>query len=98
METALANAAVLEMYGYGRQLVRQKKYKEGFAVFEKNFKKNGNTWATHVGMMRGYSAIGDFKNALKHAKLALVQAPDDVNKNSLTMMIKALESGKPVPE
>lgn len=98
MEKAMANATVLEMHGYGRQLVRQKKYKEAFGVFEKNFKKNGETWPTHVGMMRGYSAMGDLKNALKHAKIALTQAPDDVNKNSLTAMIKTLESGKPVPE
>jgi len=98
MKTALSNATVLEMHGYGRQLVRQKKHQEAFAVFEQNFKKHGDTWPTHVGMMRGYSAVGDLKNALKHAKIALTQAPDDLNKNSLTAMIKTLESGKPVPE
>ncbi len=94
MEKALTNATVLEMHAYGRQLIGQKKYKEAFAVFEKNFRKNGDTWPTHVGMMRGYSAIGDLQNALKHAKIALSQAPDDLNKRSLEGMVKTLEEGK----
>ena len=98
MEKALANASVLEMHTYGRQLVNQKKYPEAFAVFEKNFKKNDGVWPTHVGMMRGYSALGDLKNALKHAKIALSQAPDDLNKRSLEGMIKTLEAGKPLAQ
>lgn len=98
METALVNASVLEMHAYGRQLVNQKKYQEAFVVFEKNFKKNGDTWPTHVGMMRGYSAIGDLPNALKHAKIALSQAPDDLNKRSLEGMVKTLEAGKPLTQ
>lgn len=96
MEKALANATLLEMHGYGRQLIGQKKYQEAFAVFEKNFKKHGDAWPTHVGMMRAYSAVGDLKNALKHAKIALSQAPDDLNKRSLEGMIKTLEAGKPL--
>ncbi len=98
MEMAMENASPIEMHGYGRQLVRQKKYKEAFVVFEKNFKKNNGVWPTNVGMMRGYSALGDYKNALKYAKVALTQAPDDLNKKSLEAMIATLESGKPVAE
>lgn len=98
MEKALANASVLEMHSYGRQLVNQKKYPEAFAVFEKNFKKNAGVWPTHVGMMRGYSALGDLKNALKHAQIALSQAPDDLNKRSLEGMINTLEAGKPLAQ
>ncbi|MBK8705059.1 MAG: hypothetical protein IPN33_16840 [Saprospiraceae bacterium] len=44
--------------------------------------------------MRGYSAMGDLKNALKHAKIALGQAPDDVNKRNLEASVKMLEEGK----
>ena len=44
--------------------------------------------------MRGYSAIGDIPNALKHARIALTQAPDDLNKNALEAMVKTLEEGK----
>lgn len=94
METALANASVIEMHGYGRQLIGQKKYKEALAVFEKNYQKNGDTWPTHVGLMRGYSATGDVKKALEHAKIALGQAPDDVNKKNLEASVKTLGEGK----
>lgn len=98
MEAALTNATVLEMHGYGRQLIGQKKYKEAMAVFEKNFQKYGDTWPTHVGLMRGYSGVGDVKNALKHAKIALGQAPDDVNKKNLEAMVKTLEAGNPIAQ
>ncbi|MDX2245807.1 MAG: DUF2911 domain-containing protein [Bacteroidia bacterium] len=94
MQTALTNATVFEMHGYGRQLIAQKKYEEALAVFEQNFKKHGDTWPTHVGLARGYSATGDLKKALKHAKTALTQAPDDLNRNSLEAIIKTLEEGK----
>ena len=94
METALANASVLEMHGYGRQLIGQKKYKEALAVFEKNYQKNGDTWPTHVGLMRGYSATGDVKKALEHGKIALGQAPDDLNKKNLEGLVKTLSEGK----
>ncbi len=94
MEKALDNATVLEMHGYGRQLINQKKYKEALVVFEKNFTKHGDTWPVHVGLARGYSGVGDLKKALEHAKKAQNQAPDEINKRSLDGMIKTLSEGK----
>lgn len=44
--------------------------------------------------MRGYSAQGNLKKALEHARLALAQAPNDMNKQSLEQAVKTLESGK----
>ncbi len=98
METALANASILEMHGYGRQLIGQKKVQEAFAVFKKNYDKNNGAWPTNVGLMRGYSALGDIPNALKHARIAVSQAPDDLNRNALEGMIKTLEEGKPIAQ
>jgi hypothetical protein len=43
-----------------------------------------------------YLAKGDTKQALEHAKIAVKQAPDDLNRKNLESMIEALESGKPV--
>lgn len=94
MKMALDNANVIELHGYGRQLLAQKKVSEAMAVFEKNYKKNDGKWPTTAGMMRGLSATGNLKEALKYAKLALAQAPDPVNKKSLEEAIKKLESGK----
>jgi hypothetical protein len=43
-------------------------------------------------MARGFSAIGDYKNALKYAKQALPLAPDGQNKTSIESSIKKLEA------
>ena len=48
----------------------------------------------NVGLARGYSAVGKYSDALKYAKLAVVQAPDDANKKSLQSGIVKLEAGK----
>lgn len=94
MTTALVNANALEMHGYGRQLLNDNKVKEAMDVFKKNFEKHKGAWPTHVGLMRGYSASGDLAKALAEAKLALVQAPDDLNKRSLEQAIQKLSEGK----
>lgn len=96
MKIALENASPLELHQYGRQLLSDNKPKEAFVIFEKNFKKNKGVWPTQVGMMRGYSALGDLKKALEHARFALAQAPSDLNKQTLEQAIKTLESGKPL--
>jgi hypothetical protein len=96
MQTALENATVLEMHGYGRRLIAEKQYAKALDVFRKNFDKNGDTWPVHVGLARGYSANGDLKKALEHAKIALSQATDDVNKRSLEAMVKTLSEGKAI--
>lgn len=94
MTKALETATAIELHGYGRQLLAEKKTTEALAVFEKNYKKNEGKWPTPVGMMRGLSATGNLTEALKYAKLALAQAPDEVNKKNLEDAIKKLESGK----
>lgn len=96
MQAALENASALEMHSYGRQLLAEKRVKEAMVVFEKNYKKYKGAWPTNGGMMRGYSAMGDFKKALEYAKLALAQAPNEENKKFLEQAIKTLESGKPL--
>jgi tetratricopeptide (TPR) repeat protein len=94
MTSALDAASPIEMHQYGRRLLNEKKTKEAMAIFERNFKQNKGAWPTNVGMMRGYSATGNLKKALEHAKLALAQAPDDLNKQNLEQAVKTLESGK----
>ncbi len=94
MKQALENGSSIELHQYGRKLLAQKKISDAMMVFEMNFKKHNGSWPTHVGLMRGYSAMGNLKKALEHGKLALKQAPDDLNKKSLEMAVKTLESGK----
>ena len=87
-------ASVFEIHQYGRQLLAQGKPKEALAVFQKNAKRFGDTWPVHVGLARGYSAVGDYKSALTHAELALKQAPDEVNRKSLTDAVTRLKQGQ----
>ena len=95
-EKALAHhtAGPIELHQYGRTLLNAGKKEEALKVWELNAKKHPNVWPVHVGLARGYSAVGRYKDALKHAKLALAQAPDEQNKKSLEDGIKKLESGK----
>lgn len=94
MQAALDKGSALELHQYGRQLLAQKKVNEAMTIFEMNHKKNNGAWPTNGGLMRGYSANGNYKKALEYAKLALAQAPDDVNKRFLESAIKNLEEGK----
>lgn len=96
MKEALPLGNMTELHQYGRQLIAEKKPKEALEAFKLNAQKNPNVFTTDVGLARGYSANGDYKNALKYAKLALPLAPDKVNKDSLAKMIDMLGQGKDV--
>ncbi|HEX6095099.1 MAG TPA: DUF2911 domain-containing protein [Thermoanaerobaculia bacterium] len=87
-------ATVFDLHQAGRQLLNQGKKEEALRIWELNAKRNPNVWPVHVGLARGYSAAGRYKDALKHAKLALAQAPDPQNKQVLEAGIKKLEEGK----
>lgn len=96
MKEALPLASMQEIHGYGRSLLAQKKSKEALDVFQLNYKKNPSQFTTLVGLTRGYSANGDYKNALKYAEQALPLAPDSNNKNSVTTMIEKLKNKQDV--
>jgi hypothetical protein len=64
------------------------------AVFQKNAKRFGDAWPVHVGLARGYSASGDYATALRHAEIALKQAPDPLNQKSLEDAVARLKAGK----
>jgi hypothetical protein len=96
MATAIEHpsAQPFQIHQYGRQLLTQNKPKEALAVFQKNAMRFGDAWPVHVGLARGFSAVGDYKTALKHAEIALTQAPDDINKKSLEAAVIRLKEGK----
>src|SRR5215471_15629396 len=91
-------ATPLDLHQYGRRLLTEKKTKEAMEVFQLNASRNGDMWPVHVGLARGFAASGDSKQALEHARKALTQAPDQLNKDSLAAMVAALEAGKPVAQ
>lgn len=87
-------AGPLEIHQYGRILLTQGKKDDALRVWKLNAKRHPNAWPVNVGLARGYSAVGQYKDALKYAKLALAQAPDDINRTSLTEGIKKLEKNQ----
>ncbi len=96
MKEAMPMATMQELHAYGRQLLSMKKPAEALEAFKLNAQKNPNIFTTNMGLMRGYSANGDYKNALKYAKAAQVQAPDKANKDNLDKFIPMLEAGKDI--
>ena len=91
-------ATVQQVHQYGRQLLAQGKKEQALEIFEWNAQQHPNTWPVNVGLTRAYSALGKYKKALKHAKLAKENVPqnDSLNANSLTSMIAKLEKGEDV--
>ena len=96
MKEAMPLGTMQQIHQYGRQLLQQKKNKEALEVFKLNATKNPNQFTTLMGLTRGYSANGDYKNALKTVKQALPLAPNAQNKNFIEEAIKKLEAGKDI--
>lgn len=96
MKEALRLGKAPEVHAYARQLLAQKKNKEAFDAFKMNYDKHPNEFTTIVGMVRGYSAIGDYKKALPFAEKALPLAPDKLNKDNVAKMIDTLKAGKDI--
>lgn len=89
-----ASATAIDLHQYARQLLNRGEKDEALRVWELNAKRHPNAWPVNVGLARGYSAVGRYKDALKYARLALAQAPDDLNRKTLEDGIKKLEAGK----
>jgi hypothetical protein len=92
------SATPLDIHQFGRRLIADNKPKEALQIFQLNAQRNGDAWPVHVGLARGFAANGDTKQALEHARKALTQAPDQLNKDGLAAMVAALEAGKPIAQ
>ncbi len=98
MQEAIEDPAttVFEVHGYGRQLITQGQNQKALEVFQHNAERFPDTWPIHVGLARGYSAVGQYDKALEHAKLAHANAPDDLNRDGLAASIAKLEKGEDI--
>ncbi|HBH05245.1 MAG TPA: hypothetical protein DDX92_01415 [Flavobacteriales bacterium] len=85
-----------KVHQYGRSLMKEGKTEIALEVFKANHKAHKGAWPTNVGLARGYSALGSYKKAKKYAEKAFEQAPDKLNRENLSRMIKMLEDGKDV--
>ncbi|HNO28323.1 MAG TPA: DUF2911 domain-containing protein [Chitinophagales bacterium] len=96
MKVAIADptASLMDVHFYARGLQAEKKNKEALEIFLINYQKHPESPVTNLGLARGYSANGDYKNALKYAKAAQKLNPDPQVKQTLENAIKTLEAGK----
>jgi tetratricopeptide (TPR) repeat protein len=91
-----ATASAGAVHQLGRQLIGMRQPQQAVKVFEENHKRHAGAWPTEVGLARGYAAVGQYDKALEHAKVALEQAPDDLNRNNLKGFIERLAEGKDI--
>ena len=73
-----ATANVQAVHQYGRSLLAEGKKEKALEVFKLNRQRNPNDkFTTVVGLARGYTAVGDTKNAIKNWELAIKNIPDN---------------------
>lgn len=99
MEKAIKHptATVQAIHQYGRSLLAAGKNDKAMEIFKYNAQKNPNDKFTpNVGLARGYTALGDKKNAIKHWELAMKNLPEDqkANVTFYEAEIKKLKEGK----
>jgi tetratricopeptide (TPR) repeat protein len=96
MKEALTIATANQYTAYGRQLITQKRADKAMEVFTASKKRYGDILGVNNGLMSGYSAKGDFKNAVKFAEKAIVQAPNEAVKKQIEGFIVKLKEGKDI--
>ena len=92
------SAVVFDVHGMGRKYIAKGKTEMAMNFFKWNAKAHPNQWPVNVGLMRGYSALGDYKTAYKYCKKALknVDPKDDLNKENLEKSLALLKEGKDI--
>ena len=96
MDEALELASVLQTHAYGRQLIAQGQKEKAMEIFKMNAKKNKGQWPVDFGLARGHSALGNYKTALKHLKIAAKRAPDKLNQDAIAGYLVDLGNGKDI--
>ncbi len=90
-DKALAMGNAQQLYGYGRQLQREGKQKEAFAVFKSAAQKDPDNWLAHAGLARIACGEGNYPEATKQMQLALAAAPDNA-KAGVEALVKRLQA------
>jgi hypothetical protein len=80
-----------QLYGYGRQLQRDKQQEQAFAVYRAAYKRYPSDWLSHAGMARIYCSQANFDNAVKEMQLAQDNAPEQA-KTQVGGLVKRLQA------
>ena len=90
-------ATVQGIHQYGRTLLSGGKKEKAMEIFQYNAKTHPEEKFTpNVGLARGYTAMGDKKNAIKYWELAIKNIPENQKANSglYEAELKKLKEGK----
>lgn len=75
-------ATVNAIHQYARTLLAAGKKEKAMEVFKYNFKAHPeDKFTPNVGLARGYTAIGDKKNAIKQWEMAIRNLPENQKQN-----------------
>ncbi len=96
MKVALPMGTLLQLNSYGRTLLRQNKKKEAFDIYKLNYEKHPNDIYTRIGMMLGYAAIGNTKEAMVYAGKAIEISEDANTKAYVEKLAADIKAGKEV--
>ena len=88
---ALAKADASQSYQYARQLQRDGKQDEAFAIFRAIAKKYPTNFFAYAGLSRIAVGAGNYEEAVKQMKLAKDAAPENA-KNQIQGLINRLEA------
>ena len=79
---ALPGSPVIGIHQYGLSLLAAGKKDKAFELFKMNRRVHpDDTFVTYVGLARGYTAIGDKKNAIANWEIALKNIPENQKQN-----------------
>lgn len=96
MKEALPIGNMAQLHQYGRSLLAQKLNQDALEVFKANYAKYPGQFTTLMGLARGYSAAGDFKQSLAYLEQAAPLAPTAANKANIDKMRNLLKEGKDI--
>lgn len=88
-----ASATADDYYSYGTALIRVKKPEKAMDIYQRLSERWPDDWLAAHGLARGYSAMGDYKTALKYEIEALAKAPEK-NKGFIEGALGKLKQGK----
>ena len=76
-------ANVQAIHQYGRTLLAEGKKEKALEVFKLNRQRHPeDNFTTYVGLARGYTAVGDKKNAIKNWEVAIKNLPENQKQNA----------------
>jgi tetratricopeptide (TPR) repeat protein len=83
-EALTQNPSMLEMHSYGRSLLAEGRNEKALEIFKLNRQKYADDkFTTFVGLARGYTAIGNKKEAIKNWETALKNIPENQKPNQV---------------